>query len=331
MALLMAGVLLLGLGCGEREDPTGPATLNITTTALPGAIAGRQYVGTLVAAGGERSYTWSVTVGGLPPGLVLHPSSGLISGTPTSIGFEDFTVEVGSGDGQSATRELMITVDPVLKPGELCSGHTGGSIAAFEDANVEAAVRSALEIGAQDDLTCGLLGTLKNLTAVNAGIVSLASIQNLTGLTTLDLPGNSITDISPLSGLTSLTVLVLGSNSITDISALTSLTSLTRIVLQDNPSLIDVQPLIDNPGLCPTHVVNLSSTNVSCADVAKLQVKGASVTSDCVSKIAFAFHDSWRQKFEIYVMDADGSNLVELTNLASYREEERGATWALVR
>ena len=52
MALLIAGVLLLGLGCGG-EDPTGPATLNITTTALPGAIAGRQYVGTLVAAGGE--------------------------------------------------------------------------------------------------------------------------------------------------------------------------------------------------------------------------------------------------------------------------------------
>ena len=97
----------------------------------------------------------------------------------------------------------------VLRPNELCSDHADAAIATFEDANLEARVRSALSVGERDDLTCGLVSGLTDLEAQNAGIESLVGLQNLTGLTVLRLRSNSITDISALSGLTGLLELVL--------------------------------------------------------------------------------------------------------------------------
>ncbi len=105
---LIIGSLLLPLGC----DPTGPAyaTLVVATTSLRDGFQSVAYSETLTATGGDGSYTWSVTVGSLPTGLSLTTSSGLISGTPTGSG-STFTVEVASGDGQTDTQQLTITVN----------------------------------------------------------------------------------------------------------------------------------------------------------------------------------------------------------------------------
>ena len=101
-------------------------------------------------------------------------------------------------------------------------------------------------------------------------------------MTFLDLGGNSITEISVLSGLTSLTFLSLWGNSITDISALSELTSLTELDLNNNPSLSNIQPLLDNTGLGAGDTVDLGSTSVSCRNVAALRAKGVSViASQC--------------------------------------------------
>ena len=115
-----------------------------------------------------------------------------------------------------------------------------------------------------------------------------------------------------LSGLTSLNASALG---ITSLVGAQNLTGLTSLLLQGNPNLIDVQSLIDNTGIGPGDSVNLVSTDVSCANVAKLQVKGATVLSDCVARIAFS--SARDGNFEIYVMDADGSNPVNHTNNAA--------------
>ena len=122
-------------------------------------------------------------------------------------------------------------VRQVLLPSALCSDQPGPAITTFKDGNLEAAIRAALSIGARQDLTCGLVSGLTDLTARNAGIESLMGIQNLTSLTNLLLNDNSITDISALSGLTSLTTLWLFRTSITDINALSGLTSLTDLRL----------------------------------------------------------------------------------------------------
>ena len=142
-----------------------------------------------------------------------------------------------------------------LQPSELCSDQSDSAIATFEDANLEAAIRAALSVGAQDDLTCGLVSGLTDLEARDAGIESLVGIQNLTNLTNLDLWPNSITDISALSGLT----------------------SLEDLDLSDNPNLSNIQPLLNNTVLGADDLANLINTNVSCTDVALLMAKGVRV------------------------------------------------------
>ena len=107
----------------------------------------------------------------------------------------------------------------------------------------------------------------------------------MAGLTSLRflgiIGGPSITDIDALAGLTSLTNLGIVGTSITDIDALAGLTSLTGLDLRSNPALTDIRPLLDNSGLGASDTVILTGTSVSCADVALLEAKGATVESDC--------------------------------------------------
>ena len=118
-------------------------------------------------------------------------------------------------------------------PPTICSDNPDTAIATFADANLEAAIRAALAVDAQQDLTCSLISELGGLDARFAGIESLVGIQNLTSLTGFLLSEPSIIDLSPLSGLTGLTFLALG-DVINDISPLSGLTSLTELHLGFN-------------------------------------------------------------------------------------------------
>ena len=106
-------------------------------------------------------------------------------------------------------------------------------------------------------------------------------MSGLASLEDLHLDNNLITDISALSALTSLIDLDLGINAISDISALSGLTSLEFLVLDSNTGLSNIQPLLDNTGLGVGDEVDLTNTNVSCADVNALRAKGVLVLSAC--------------------------------------------------
>lgn len=84
--------------------------LVVTTTSLPNATRNAPYSQTLAASGGDGSYAWLVTAGSLPSGLTLDVGTGVISGTPTDVETAAFTVQVASGDAQTATRALSIGV-----------------------------------------------------------------------------------------------------------------------------------------------------------------------------------------------------------------------------
>ena len=124
-----------------------------------------------------------------------------------------------------------------------CGTRPAIAIVTFEDANLAAAIRTALAVEPQQDLTCGLLEALPVLTAGSAAISNLAGIENLTGLTNLWIRANSITDIGPLRGLTGLTTLNLADNSLTDIGALSGLTNLTFLAINENETITDVSAL----------------------------------------------------------------------------------------
>jgi hypothetical protein len=93
----------------------GGGPLTIVTTSLPNGTVNTSYSQTLVASGGTTPYTWSLVAGSgsPPPGLTLA-SNGTISGTPTTAGTYNFTVEVRDSATSPATaqRAFSITVNP---------------------------------------------------------------------------------------------------------------------------------------------------------------------------------------------------------------------------
>ncbi len=94
-----------------------PGPLTITTLSLPDGIATVPYSKTLTASGGQMPYVWSLQSGRLPAGLTLDPSTGIISGTPTTPGSSSLTFKVTdtSSPVQTATMQLPLTIGlPVL-------------------------------------------------------------------------------------------------------------------------------------------------------------------------------------------------------------------------
>ena len=91
----------------------GIANLVITTTTLPAGTVGVAYSQTAAATGGVTPYAWSVVSGSLPAGLSLGPSTGTISGTPTTAQTASFTLRVTDSQGTPDTDDqaLSITVN----------------------------------------------------------------------------------------------------------------------------------------------------------------------------------------------------------------------------
>jgi hypothetical protein len=90
-------------------NPT-PLGLSIDTESLPDAIVGDEYSQQLNASGGSAPYAWQVSVGRLPDGLTLS-EAGLISGTPTTAGELEFTLQVRDQSGLTTIRALSIDID----------------------------------------------------------------------------------------------------------------------------------------------------------------------------------------------------------------------------
>jgi hypothetical protein len=95
-----------------------PVVLTVVTLSLPGGSIGTAYNQTLGASGGSVPYTWSVTVGTLPAGLTLNGTTGVISGTPTTAGTINFTVQVTdvAVPPATATKVLSIVIADTIPP-----------------------------------------------------------------------------------------------------------------------------------------------------------------------------------------------------------------------
>jgi len=90
------------------------AGVSIVTTTLPNGAPNVPYSASLNATGGVLTYLWSVAIGNLPPGLVLDPAKGQISGTPTTAGTYPFTIQVTDFVKGTATKAYTITIGPLL-------------------------------------------------------------------------------------------------------------------------------------------------------------------------------------------------------------------------
>lgn len=88
--------------------------LILLSADLPGAVQYATYTATVGAIGGSGAgYTWTVSAGTLPPGLMLSPTGtpeATISGRPTDTGLFLFTLQVTDSDGATSTADFQIEV-----------------------------------------------------------------------------------------------------------------------------------------------------------------------------------------------------------------------------
>ena len=87
-----------------------PPPLAITTSSIPTGSIGSAYSSVLQSSGGTAPYAWSITSGGLPNGLSLSASTGLISGTPTSVGSTSFTAMLADSSNPTQTKSVSLTL-----------------------------------------------------------------------------------------------------------------------------------------------------------------------------------------------------------------------------
>lgn len=85
-----------------------PLTLNCDASGK--LSQGQVYAFECVASGGTKPYQWSAT--GLPAGLSINATTGLISGTPTAAGTFSATITVTDITGQSQSAGINGNVDP---------------------------------------------------------------------------------------------------------------------------------------------------------------------------------------------------------------------------
>lgn len=105
-----ADELSLTLAVADPPGLLGGVPLGITTQALPAGRAGLDYRYTLRAEAGNPPYLWG-HLANVPPGLFLEPSTGLLSGTPTTPGTWSFTVRVSDARDGTHERPFTLRVD----------------------------------------------------------------------------------------------------------------------------------------------------------------------------------------------------------------------------
>lgn len=84
-------------------------TFSSSATLTPGMV-NLAYSQAIAVSGGAAPYTWSITSGALPAGVMLVPSSGVVQGTPTMAGTFDFTVMVADSISPQQTQSLAMSL-----------------------------------------------------------------------------------------------------------------------------------------------------------------------------------------------------------------------------
>jgi mono/diheme cytochrome c family protein len=91
------------------------ATLAITTSSpLPTGTVGATYQRSINAVGGISPYSWAISAGGLPAGLTLNTTSGLISGVPTQSVAANVTIQVSDSSSNTTSQAFSLSVNAAV-------------------------------------------------------------------------------------------------------------------------------------------------------------------------------------------------------------------------
>jgi len=191
---------------GPTSAASASATPNTSPTlnfpAPPAGQVGVAYSNQLTVTGGTSPFTWSVSAGALPAGLTLS-SSGLLSGTPTTVGSSTFTVRVVDGSGQSATESvtLVVTDVPAVPAAPTATaGITSATVSWVAPANNGSAITGYVvtpyQAGvAQTPVSYDATATTRTLTGLTAGssYTFTVAATNATGTSAASAQSTAVT------------------------------------------------------------------------------------------------------------------------------------------
>jgi len=92
--------------CGVLACPI----ITVNPATLPNGNLGTAYSQTVSGSGGTAPYTFTISSGALPTGLVLNGGSGAITGTPTTAGTFTFTITATDAAGCTGSRLYTVTI-----------------------------------------------------------------------------------------------------------------------------------------------------------------------------------------------------------------------------
>jgi len=92
--------------CGVSVCPI----ITVNPATLPNGSVGTAYSQTVSASGGTPPFSFAVSSGSLPTGLLLNSGSGAITGTPTAPGTFTFTITATDANGCTGSRLYTITI-----------------------------------------------------------------------------------------------------------------------------------------------------------------------------------------------------------------------------
>ena len=229
-------------------------TLLSGLTSLTSLILSDNVISDLTPLSGMTNLTVLILSGNLFSDI--SPLSGLTNLTSLNLSHNSIS-NISPLSGLTNLLVLILYDDTLIRDRSVLSRLSNLSEPDIPDANLRAAIKIAMGKASDDPLTDFEMAFFPELEVPNSNIRDLTGLELATSLTSLDLGtelvsgvgyvnSNHISDFSPLSGLTNLRTLDLGGNSISDLSALSGaisgLPNLERLYL-DNNSISDLTPL----------------------------------------------------------------------------------------
>ncbi len=187
-----SSALARGIISGESY-PTASGTVGVAFTYA------------ITASGSPTAYTAT----GLPPGLAVNPSTGIINGTPTTVGVYTVQIRATNGYGIGAGTNLIVTINPPAAAPTVTSSPTDNAIAGTAYSYQIVASNSPASYNATG-LPTGL--------ALNSTSGVIGGAPTVPGVYTISLSANNASGTGPVFSLTLTVSPTTGAPTITSVS-----------------------------------------------------------------------------------------------------------------